>query len=239
MSDRYKKKKAEKVRENTYNNTQVFKDVRIYGNNSAININAIQTYKPTLISRYKDENTKQFIYRQTIDFKQKLLKGTLAIIFICILGLERRNSFVEIESWIYHSEIIYLAILNGLSLGIILYILFLWIDRKNIRVICNVDKALSSSFDRVIRFIEGTVYPLILLMITLVNLYFVFYKKYNSLDQNILCLSILILESVFCLYKIFNLVIFNNIYIEKVAIRDMITSCVILIVLLYNIYYEF
>ncbi|OYS25119.1 hypothetical protein CBF73_05830, partial [Lactobacillus taiwanensis] len=58
ISDKYRKKKLEQTPENRYN-TQVFKHISTYGSNSAVNINAIQTYNSTLTTRYNDENTRQ------------------------------------------------------------------------------------------------------------------------------------------------------------------------------------
>ena len=168
-------------------------------------------------------------YQKTIVSKQKILKFILIISFIGILVFERTYIDMGLQSWIIKSAILYLIIFNSLSLGMLAFVLFLSIDRRKFRVICNVNKELTDRCVQVIRAIEGTVYPIILLVIIVFNLYLTFFGEYVTSLQNIWWWIILVFESVFCFYKLFNLVIFHNMYTEKIAIIDMIISIIILL----------
>ncbi|OYS21650.1 hypothetical protein CBF60_06395 [Lactobacillus taiwanensis] len=232
ISDKYRKKKLEQTPENRYN-TQVFKHISTYGSNSAVNINAIQTYNSTLTTRYNDENTRQTMYQKTIIFEQRILKLILAVSFVVILFFERTYFDIGLQSWVIKSASLYLILLNSLSLGILVFLLFLSFDRRKFKVICNVNKELTSGLAQLIRAIEGTIYPIILLAIVLLNLYLTFSGEYVTSPQNILWWVILVCESIFCFYKLFNLVIFRNMYTEKIAIIDMIISTIILIGVMY------
>lgn len=228
LSDKHRKKNVEKASKKRYN-TQIFKNISTSGNNSAVNINTVQTYNSTLTTRYKDEKTRQAMYQKTIVSKQKILKFILIISFIGILVFERTYIDMGLQSWIIKSAIFYLIILNSLSLGMLAFVLFLSIDRRKFRVICNVNKELTDRCVQVIRAIEGTVYPIILLVIIVFNLYLTFFGEYVTSLQNIWWWIILVFESVFCFYKLFNLVIFRNMYTEKIAIIDMTISIIILL----------
>ncbi|OYS25360.1 hypothetical protein CBF73_04595, partial [Lactobacillus taiwanensis] len=152
---------------------------------------------------------------------------------VVILFFERTYFDIGLQSWVIKSASLYLILLNSLSLGILVFLLFLSFDRRKFKVICNVIKELTSGLAQLIRAIEGTIYPIILLAIVLLNLYLTFSGEYVTSPQNILWWVILVCESIFCFYKLFNLVIFRNMYTEKIAIIDMIISTIILIGVMY------
>lgn len=206
------KKSLEKKQEIKNMQLQKISDISTSGDNSAINIMAMQIQDSTLIRKHQEEQIENQIFLENLGRLSAYNKCFLVLCPAVIAIL----FFVEKISLL--TTAIQTCIIVVSSFAISLYLRYMFH-----RYVCNI-KVRGREIDlasRMIRVVEFTVYPLVLFIISILNLIFSVVKYPSKTDENSLYifLAAVYFISAYVEFSLFNFVVAKNIWSIKMFLK--------------------
>lgn len=207
------------------NNIQLQKisGINTSGNNSAINIMAMQIQDSRLIRKYQEEQIEKQRFLENLKRLSAYNKFFLILcpIIIGILFLGGKLSSVIIALQICN------IVVNSFSIS--LY--FRYVFHRYVSKIKNRGRETDLA-SRIIRAIEFLVYPLFLFCISLLSLSFSVIKYHHEINENILHIFLIVVYIISCYVEsmLFSFVIIGNIWSIKMFLKKFFFALFLLLV---------
>ncbi|EGO8159914.1 hypothetical protein ACR035_001847 [Enterococcus faecalis] len=206
------KKSLEKKQEIKNIQLQKISDISTSGDNPSINIMAMQIQDSILIRKYQEEQIENQLFLENLGRLSAYNKCFLVLCPVVILALFFAEKISSLTIALQTCTIIVSSFAISLYFR---YMFYRYVLKIKIR---GREMDLAS---RMIRAVEFTVFPLLLLIISILNLFFSLIKYPSKIDENSLYIILVVAYfiSAYVEFLLFNFVVAGNIWSIKIFLK--------------------